>query len=189
MADLADAGALGFTDDGRPVVSPGLMRRALQYSAVTGKPLALHEEEPTLSRDGQMHEGAVSAELGLAGWPAVAESAMVERDIALAAYEQRSLHIMHLSAHESVSAVRAAQSRGVGVSAEVTPHHLCLTDDSVRTLDPNLKMNPPVRSDEPSLRRSVDALRDGTIACARDRSRSACAHTRRSLRSKRRPSA
>ena len=164
MADLADAGALGFTDDGRPVVSPGLMRRALQYSAVTGKPLALHEEEPTLSRDGQMHEGAVSAELGLAGWPAVAESAMVERDIALAAYEQRSLHIMHLSAHESVSAVRAAQSRGVGVSAEVTPHHLCLTDDSVRTLDPNLKMNPPVRSDE---HRSalVDALRDGTIAC------------------------
>src|SRR5262249_21664744 len=79
MAELADGGAAGFTDDGRPVASSGLMRRALQYVAVTGRLLALHEEEPALSRDGQMHEGAVSAELGLAGWPSIAESAMVER--------------------------------------------------------------------------------------------------------------
>jgi dihydroorotase len=164
LAELAGAGAAGFTDDGRPVVSPGLMRRALQYAGVAGRPLALHEEEPSLSRDGQMHEGAVSAELGLAGWPSVAESVMIERDVALAAYEQRPLHIMHLSAQESVAAVRAAQARGVAVTAEVTPHHLCLTDDAVRSLDPNLKMNPPLRA-EADRRALVDALRDGTIGC------------------------
>jgi len=164
MGELADAGAAGFTDDGRPVAAPGMMQRALQYVAVTGRLLALHEEEPGLSRDGQMHEGAVSAELGLAGWPSVAESAMVERDISLAAYEQRALHIMHVSALESVDAIRAARSRSLDVSAEVTPHHLCLTDDSVRSLDTNMKMNPPVRSDE---HRSalVEALREGTIGC------------------------
>src|SRR5207247_10250540 len=87
MAELADAGAAGFSDDGVPVASPALMRRALQYSAITGRPLALHCEESTLSRDGQMHEGAVSAELGFSGYPSVAESLMVERDLALAAYE------------------------------------------------------------------------------------------------------
>ncbi len=164
MAELAALGAAAFTDDGRPVVSAGLMQRALQYSAVAGRKLALHEEEPSLSRDGQMHEGAVSAELGLAGWPSVAESGMIERDLGLAAYEQRALHIMHLSAWESVAAVRAAKARGVAVTAEVTPHHLCLTDDAVRTLDTNLKMNPPLRTadDRNAL---VDALRDGTICC------------------------
>src|SRR6185295_17879058 len=108
MAELARLGAAAFTDDGHPVASAGLMQRALSYSSVAGRILALHEEEPTLSRDGQMHEGAVSAELGLAGWPSVAESVMIERDCTLAAYEQRSLHIMHVSARESVAVVRAA---------------------------------------------------------------------------------
>ncbi len=164
MGELADAGAAGFTDDGRPVASAGLLRRALQYGAVAGRPLALHEEEPSLSGEGQMHEGAVSAELGLAGWPAVAESAMVERDLALAAYEQRSLHIMHVSARQSVAALRAAREVGVAVTAEATPHHLCLTDDAVRSLDPNTKMNPPLRSEEHRLA-LVEALRDGTIGC------------------------
>jgi dihydroorotase len=164
MADLATAGAAGFTDDGRPVASTGLMRRALQYSAVTGLPLALHEEELSLSRDGQMHEGAVSAELGLAGWPSIAESVMVERDLALAAYEVRPLHLMHMSARESVNALRAAQARGVAATAEVTPHHLVLTDESVRTLDANVKMNPPVRSEDDRAA-LVEALRDGTICC------------------------
>ena len=164
MVELAEAGAAAFTDDGRPVVSAGLMRRALQYAAVAGRPLSLHEEEPSLSRDGQMHEGAVSAELGLAGWPSVAEAAMVERDVTLAAYEQRVLHIMHVSALESVHAIQAAHSRGVGVTAEVTPHHLCLTDDAVRSLDANTKMNPPVRSDEHRAA-LVEALRAGAIAC------------------------
>jgi dihydroorotase len=140
------------------------MRRALQYSAVTGLPLALHEEEPTLSRDGQMHEGAVSAQLGLAGWPSVAESVMVERDLALAAYEERPLHLMHVSARESVEALRAAHARGVAATAEVTPHHLVLTDEAVRTLDANVKMNPPLRSED-DRRALVEALRDGTICC------------------------
>jgi dihydroorotase len=163
MAELADAGAAGFTDDGRPVVAPGLMRRALQYSAVTGRRLALHCEEPTLSKSGQMHEGAVSAELGFAGYPSVAESLMVERDLALAAYERQPLHLMHLSARESVEALSRAQVAGVAATGEVTPHHLCLTDEAVRSLDANVKMNPPLRAEE-DRQALVAALRDGTIA-------------------------
>ena len=164
MAELADAGAAAFTDDGRPVASAGLMRRALQYGAVTGRTLALHCEEPTLSRDGQVHEGAVAAELGFAPYPSVAESAMVERDLSLAGYEERPVHLMHLSARESVEALRAAHGRGIAATAEVTPHHLVLTDEAVRSLDPNLKMNPPLRG-EADRRALVEALRDGTIAC------------------------
>ena len=162
MVELAETGAAGFTDDGRPVVAPGLMRRALQYGAVTGRTLAVHCEEPTLSRGGQMHEGAVSAELGFAGYPSVAESVMVERDLSLAAYERRPVHVMHVSARESVEKLRAAQAAGVAATAEVTPHHLCLTDEAVRSLDSNLKMNPPLRSsdDRAAL---LEALRDGTI--------------------------
>jgi dihydroorotase len=162
MAELADAGAAGFTDDGLPVVAPGLMRRALQYGAVTGRRLALHCEEPTLSKSGQMHEGAVSAELGFEGYPSVAESLMVERDLALAAYERQPLHLLHLSARESVEALSRAQVAGVAATGEVTPHHLCLTDDAVRSLDPNVKMNPPLRSEEDRAA-LVAALRDGTI--------------------------
>jgi dihydroorotase len=162
MAELADAGAAGFTDDGRPVVAPGLMRRALQYGAVTGRRLALHCEEPTLSKSGQMHEGAVSAELGFEGYPSVAESLMVERDLALAAYEGQPLHLLHLSARESVEALSRAQVAGVPATGEVTPHHLCLTDEAVRSLDPNVKMNPPLRSSEDRAA-LVAALRDGTI--------------------------
>jgi len=162
MAELADAGAAGFSDDGVPVASAGLMRRALQYGAVTARRIALHCEEPTLSRGGQMHEGAVSAELGFAGYPSVAESVMVERDLSLAAYESRPLHLLHLSAWESVQALRRARAEGVQATAEVTPHHLCLTDEAVRSLDPNLKMNPPLRaaSDRTAL---IEGLKDGTI--------------------------
>jgi dihydroorotase len=164
MGELADAGAAGFTDDGRPVRSPGLMRRALQYSPVAGRRIAVHCEEPTLTRGGHMHEGVVSAELGLTGYPSVGESTMVERDLSLAGYEHRPVHLMHLSARESVEALSRAQVAGVEATAEVTPHHLCLTDESVRSLDPNLKMNPPLRSadDRAAL---VAGLRDGTIAC------------------------
>ncbi len=164
MAELAEAGALAFTDDGRPVASAGLMRRALAYSAVADRPLALHCEEPTLSRDGQMHEGAVSAELGLAGWPSVAESLMVERDLSLAAYEGRPVHLQHLSARASVEAVRRARATGVRVSAEATPHHLCVNDELVRSLDANAKMNPPLGSED-DRRALVDGLLDGTIDC------------------------
>jgi dihydroorotase len=163
MAELADQGAAGFTDDGRPVVAPSLMRRALQYHGITGRRLALHCEEPTLSKSGQMHEGAVSAELGFSGYPSVAESLMVERDLSLAAYEGQPLHLLHLSARESVDALRKAQAEGVAASGEVTPHHLCLTDEAVRTLDPNLKMNPPLRAAE-DREALAEGLRDGTIA-------------------------
>jgi dihydroorotase len=162
MAALAAAGAAGFSDDGMPVSSPGLMRRALQYSAVTGRRIALHCEETTLSRDGQMHEGEVSAELGFTGYPSVAESLMVERDLSLAAYERQPLHLLHLSAWESVQALRRARADGVRATAEVTPHHLCRTDEDVRLLDTNLKMNPPLRSgaDRSAL---VAGLKDGVI--------------------------
>ena len=164
MAELAASGAIAFTDDGRPVASAGLMRRALAYSAVADRPLALHCEEPTLSRDGQMHEGAVSAELGLAGWPSVAESLMVERDLALAGYEGRPVHLQHLSARASVDAVRRARLAGVRVSAEASPHHLCATDELVRSLDANAKMNPPLRTEDHRVA-LVEGLRDGTIDC------------------------
>ena len=163
MVELAEAGAAGFSDDGRPVVAPSLMRRALQYNVAAGRPIALHCEEPTLSRGGQMHEGAVSAELGFGGYPAVAESLMVARDLALARYEGEALHLLHLSARESVEELRAAQSEGVRATAEVTPHHLCLTDEAVRSLDSNVKMNPPLRAEEDRLA-LLEALRDGSIA-------------------------
>jgi dihydroorotase len=162
LRQLADAGAAGFTDDGRPVTAPGLLRRALQYSAVGRVPIAVHCEEPTLSRGGQVHEGATSAELGFGGYPSIAESVMVARDLALAAYERRPLHLLHLSARESVEELRRAREAGVAATAEATPHHLTATDEAVRSLSANLKMNPPLRADE-DRRALVDALRDGTI--------------------------
>jgi dihydroorotase len=164
MAELAATGAAAFTDDGRPVVSAGLMRRALQYSAVTELRLALHCEEPSLSRGGHVHEGTVSAELGIGPYPSTAESVMVERDLSLAQAEGRPLHLMHLSARESVAALEQALASGVHATGEVTPHHLVLTDDAVRSLDTNTKMNPPLRSgeDREALR---DALRRGAISC------------------------
>jgi dihydroorotase len=162
MGELADAGAAGFSDDGRPVVAPGLMRRALQYHAITGLRVAPHCEEPTLSRGGQMHEGEVSAELGFAGYPSVAESTMVARDLALAAYERQPIHLLHLSARESVDELRRWRAEGVAATGEATPHHLVLTDEAVRSLDANLKMNPPLRSAD-DRKALVEAVRDGTI--------------------------
>jgi dihydroorotase len=162
MVELAERGAAGFSDDGRPVVAPGLLRRALQYSAAAGRPVAVHCEEPTLSCGGHVHEGLVSAELGFGGYPSVAESVMVARDLALAGYEARPLHLLHLSARESVDELRRARALGVQATAEVTPHHLCLTDDVVRSLDPNVKMNPPLRAGEDRAA-LLEALRDGTI--------------------------
>jgi dihydroorotase len=162
MAELAASGAIAFTDDGVPVASAGLMRRALQYASVTGRPLVLHCEETSLSHRSHVHEGSVAAELGFAGYPSVAESIMVERDLALAAYEDQPLHLMHLSAAESVAALRRARDAGVRASGEVTPHHLVLTDEAVRSLDANVKMNPPLRAESDRIA-LLDALRDGTI--------------------------
>jgi dihydroorotase len=164
MSELAATGAAAFTDDGRPVVSAGLMRRALQYSSLTDLRLALHCEEPSLSQGGHAHEGRVSAELGIGGYPSTAESVMVERDLSLAASEARPIHLMHLSAHESVAALDNALAHGAAATGEVTPHHLVLTDEAVRSLDTNTKMNPPLRAaeDREALR---DALRRGAISC------------------------
>jgi dihydroorotase len=164
MAELRDAGALGFTDDGLPIASANVLRRALLYQRLCGGVVALHEEDPTLSGDGVMHEGSVSALLGLAGIPSISESTMIARDAAIAAYEEGRIHVQHLSAAESVDAVAAAKAAGVPITAEVTPHHLVLTHEDVRTLDTALKFNPPARS-ERDRAALVDALRDGTIDC------------------------
>lgn len=164
LGDLADAGAAGFTDDGKPVASAGVMRRALQYAAVVGRTLALHEEEPTLSGKGQMHEGAVSAELGFTGWPSVAESIMIARDLALCAYEGTTVHLQHISARESVDELRRWQTLGVAATGEASPHHLVLTDEAVRSLDSNVKMNPPLRS-EADRQALIAGLKDGTLSC------------------------
>lgn len=164
MAALREAGALGFTDDGRPVTDAGLLRKALRYQRLCGGVLTLHEEDPTLSRGGSMHEGTVSAALGIGGIPAVSESTMVVRDAELAGYEQGRIHFQHLSCEASVRAVAAAKERGFRVSAEVTPHHLLLTDEHVRELDTRMKMNPPLAAEADRIT-LIDGLRSGAIDC------------------------
>jgi dihydroorotase len=165
MASLRDVGAAGFSDDGLPIRSARVLRRALQYQRLCGGTIALHEEDPELSGAGVMHEGPVSAVLGLEGIPSVSESTMITRDAALAGYEGGRIHVQHLSATESVEAVRAAKAAGVQISCEASPHHLCLTDEEVRSLDPQrFKMNPPLRS-EADRQALIEGLRDGTIEC------------------------
>jgi dihydroorotase len=165
QVELARAGAAGFSDDGHPVADAGVMRRALQYQRITGLPLVLHEEEPALSGSGVMHEGAVASRLGLGGIPSISESVAVARDAALAEYEGGRIHICHVSAAATADEVRRAKGRGVRVTAEVTPHHLTLTDAAVESLDPTRhKMNPPLR-EEADREALVAALADGTIDC------------------------
>jgi dihydroorotase len=164
MAALSDAGALGFTDDGKPVVSAGMLRKAMQYQRLAGGVIALHEEDPALSGDGVMHEGAVSARLGVTGIPSISESTMIDRDGALARYEGARVHFQHISARESVEAVQFWRSTGTRVSAEATPHHLTLTDEDVLGLDSNLKMNPPLRS-EADRQAVIEGLRSGVLEC------------------------
>ena len=165
MADLADSGAVCFTDDGLPIADAGLMRQALQYQRLANRVIALHEENPALSRGGVMHEGAVAAALGMAGVPPVSESTMIARDAALAAYEDARIHVQHLSCVESVEVVAAAKQRGVRISAEATPHHLVLTEAAVGDgTDANFKMNPPLRT-ELDRQALIEGLRDGTIDC------------------------
>jgi dihydroorotase len=164
MAEMAAAGAVGFTDDGLPVRAAGVMRQALQYQRLAGRLLALHEEDPSLSGQGAMHEGEVSALLGLAGIPSISESAQVARDCAIAAYEQGRIHVQHLSALETVEVIERARAAGTQVSCEATPHHLLLTDEAVSSLDTNFKMNPPLRG-EADRQALIEALRSGTIDC------------------------
>jgi dihydroorotase len=164
MAELRALGAAAFTDDGRPVADAGVFRRALQYQRLCGGVLALHEEDPALSGAGAMHEGEVSALLGVAGIPSVSESTMIARDCALAEYEGARIHLQHLSARESIVAVAAAKARGVQVTCEASPHHLTMTDEDVRGLDTRRKMNPPLRS-ESDRQALVEGLRAGVVDC------------------------
>jgi dihydroorotase len=164
MAALREAGALGFTDDGHPVASAGVLREALQLQRACGGVIALHEEDRSLSRGGSMHEGALSAELGIPGIPCASEAAMVARDAVLAGCEGGRVHFQHLSCAASVEALAAAKAHGVAVSAEATPHHLLLTEGGLRGLDTNLKMNPPLATETDRLA-LVEGLRAGTIDC------------------------
>ncbi len=164
MAELRAEGALGFSDDGKPVRSAGMLRKALQYQRLCGGVLALHEEDPTLSRGGAMNEGAVSAALGLAGIPTIAESTMVARDAELAGYEQARVHFQHLSCAASVEAVAHGKAKGWHLSAEVSPHHLLLTEEDVRSLDTRMKMHPPLTS-EADRQALIEGLRNGTLDC------------------------
>lgn len=165
MAELRQAGAVGFTDDGLPIASARILRRALQYQAMTGGRIALHEEDPQLSGKGVMNEGVVSGELGLRGVPSISESTMIGRDAAIAGYEGGAIQIQHLSAIESIDQIRRAKADGVDITCEVTPHHLCLTDEAVRDLNASKhKMNPPLRT-EADRQALIEALIDGTIDC------------------------
>ena len=165
LGELADHGACGYSDDGRPVLSASLLRRALQYASTTGRVLSLHCEDTSLSRAADMHEGAVCARLGLVGYPSIAEATMIARDLRIAQYESRPLHICHLHVSESVEEVRRARSWGVDVSAEASPHHLLLTDEEVLSLDAaRFKMSPPLAA-EPHRQALIEGLRDGTIDC------------------------
>jgi dihydroorotase len=164
MAELRQEGAVGFTDDGRPVQSAGMLRKALQYQRLCGGVIALHEEDPTLSRGGCMHEGAVSAALGIGGIPTISESTMLARDAEVAGYEDARVHFQHLSCVASVEAVANAKAHGWRVSTEASPHHLLLTDEDVRGMDTRMKMNPPLAS-ETDRKALIDGLRSGTIDC------------------------
>ena len=151
-----------FSDDGNCVSDPLLMRRALEYVKSFGGVIAQHAQDPKLSAGGQMNEGAISSQLGLRGWPAIAEEAIIARDILMAHYVGSRLHICHLTTKGGVELVRWAKSQGISVTAEVTPHHLLLTDELASTFDPVYKVNPPLRTLEDVLALRV-GLADGTI--------------------------
>ena len=161
---LADLGAMAesaarvrvFSDDGKCVFDPLLMRRALEYVKTVNGVIAQHAQDPALTPNAQMHEGAVSAEIGLMGWPAVAEESIIARDVLLAEHVGSRLHVCHLSTAGSVDIIRWAKQRGIAVTAEVTPHHLILTDEKARTYSARYKVNPPLRT-----QKDVDAVREG----------------------------
>jgi dihydroorotase len=168
LAELGEqklAGCVAFTDDGRPVATALLMRRALEYAGMLGVPVIDHCEDPSLKGDGVAHEGYFASQLGLRGIPGAAESIMVERDISLAELAGAHVHIAHMSARQSLRAVRAGKERGVRVTCEVAPHHFTLTDEALDgpvKYDTNLKMNPPLRSSE-DRDAMLDGIADGTV--------------------------
>jgi dihydroorotase len=168
LAELGEqktAGCVAFTDDGRPVVTALLMRRALEYAGMLGVPIINHCEDPSLKGDGVAHEGYFAAQLGLRGIPGQAESIMVERDISLAELAGAHVHIAHMSARQSLRAVRAGKERGVRVTCEVAPHHFTLTDESLDgpvKYDTNVKMNPPLRAAE-DREAMLEGIADGSV--------------------------
>jgi dihydroorotase len=161
---LARAGAVAFSDDGRPVTSAAMMRRALEYAKPTGLPIICHEEDPTLKGDGVMNEGFTATRLGLRGIPAVAESVMCRRDADLAELTGGRVHFAHLSCAQSFDALRDAKRRGLAVTGETCPHYWVLTDEAVGDYDTHAKMNPPLRS-EADREACIAAIADGTIDC------------------------
>jgi len=162
LGELAEAGCVAYSDDGRPVMNSGLLRRALEYAQAFGKPIVSHAEDADLSAGGVMHEGFVSTDLGLHGIPAAAEEIMVARDIALAELTGHRVHIAHVSTAGAVRLLREARARGVPVTGEVTPHHLLLTDEALRAYDANAKMAPPLRGKR-DVEACREALADGTL--------------------------
>jgi len=164
LGDLADGGAVAFSDDGSPVQHAGLMRRALEYSAMLDRPIINHMEELPLNPDGHMHEGAVSSRLGVSGIPALSEDVMIARDIELAGFTGGHVHVAHISTARGVELVRQAKARGVPITAEVCTHHVTLTDEAVEAsdFDANTKMHPPLRS-AADVEAVKEGLADGTI--------------------------
>jgi len=162
MGGMAKSGVVAFSDDGRYVANAAFMRKAMEYASMFDKLVIDHCEEASLVEEGQMHEGVVSNELGLKGRPAVAEDIAVARDILLAEATRTAVHIAHISTKNSVDMVRRAKARGVRISAEATPQHMILTDESLRSFNPAFKINPPLRSDE-HRQAVLEGLADGTI--------------------------
>jgi len=162
IAEMVEAGAVGISDDGSPVMNAELMRRALEYSKMFDIPVLGHEEDVNLSKNRHMHEGFYSTKLGLPGIPSVSEEIMVARDIMLTEYAGGRFHVCHISTKGSVDLVRQAKAKGINVTCEVTPHHFTLTDQAVESFDTNTKMNPPLRAQE-DLEAILAGLRDGTI--------------------------
>ena len=165
LGEQKAAGCVAFTDDGRPVATALLMRRALEYAGMLGVPVIDHCEDPSLKGDGVAHEGLTASALGLRGIPGLAESLMVDRDVSLAELTGATVHIAHMSARQSIRAVRAGKERGVRVTCEVAPHHFTLTDEALDgpvKYDTNLKMNPPLReaADRDAM---LEGIVDGTV--------------------------
>jgi dihydroorotase len=163
MAELAKAGAVGFSDDGAPIANAELMRRILEYSSMYGLPIIQHAEEPTMTKTGLMNEGFVSTRLGMPGIPPIAEELMIARDIVLLRYVPKAkYHIAHISTTGSILCVRQAKAQKLNITCEVAPHHFSLTDEAVTSFDTNLKMSPPLRT-KSDVQAIKEALRDDTI--------------------------
>ncbi|GAA5523011.1 dihydroorotase [Aliifodinibius salicampi] len=164
MGDMKEGGAVAFSDDGDPVYNSQLMRVALEYSSMLEMPVINHEEDLKLSRPGHMHEGRVSARLGIDGTPGIAEETMIARDILLAEFTGGHIHVAHISTAKAVDLVRRAKAEGINVTTEVCPHHFDLTDEEIerRDFDTNVKMHPPLRTQE-DVDAMIEGLADGTI--------------------------